>query len=135
MESFQITPWIEVDMLIRLVMACVIGGVIGYERQAEKKPAGIRTYALVGMGAALFTILSTYGFSGGDPSRIAAGVVIGIGFIGAGIIFRRSGVVIGLTSAATIWVVAAVGMSLGVGFYLVGVVTGLIAFIILKLPW
>jgi len=136
MNPILLTPWLELDMIIRLLTAVVLGGIIGYERQAEKKPAGLRTTALVCVGATLFTILSIYAFSpGSEPSRVAAGVVIGIGFIGAGTILRRSGSVVGLTTAATIWVVAAIGLSIGAGYYLVGFFTAVMAFIILRLPW
>jgi len=136
MSPFHVVPWLEIEMLIRLLVSGVVSGIIGYERQAEKKPAGMRTTALVGMGATLFTILSFYAFgASAEPSRLAAGVVIGIGFIGAGTILRRSGIVVGLTTAATIWVVAAIGIALGTGYYLIGLFAAVMSYIILRLPW
>lgn len=105
-----------------LAEAFVLSSVIGFERQLRQKSAGLRTHALVGLGAALFALVSGYGFStllGDhvilDPSRIAAQIVTGIGFLGAGVIFTRGDVVRGLTTAAAIWVTAAVGMAAGAG--------------------
>ncbi|GAB3561118.1 MgtC/SapB family protein [Spelaeicoccus albus] len=105
-----------------LAEAFVLSSIIGLERQLRQKSAGLRTHALVGMGAALFALVSGYGFStllGDhvilDPSRIAAQIVSGIGFLGAGVIFTRGDVVRGLTTAAAIWVTAAVGMASGAG--------------------
>lgn len=105
-----------------LVLAFVLCALIGLERQFRQKAAGFRTHVLVGTGSAVFTLVSAFGFStvlGSevvlDPSRIAAGIVSGIGFLGAGVIFTRRDVVRGLTTAATIWVAAAVGMAAGAG--------------------
>ncbi len=134
MHSWQFTPIIELDMVIRLLIAAVAGGVIGYERERAVKPAGLRTNILVCTGAALFTILSS-NFGGiSDPSRIAAAVVIGVGFLGAGTIFRMGERTIGLTTAATVWVVAAIGLALGAGFYPVGLFAAILAYITLRLP-
>ncbi|WP_426738326.1 MgtC/SapB family protein [Plantibacter sp. 2H11-2] len=105
-----------------LVLAFILSAVIGLERHRQVKSAGLRTHTLVGVGAALFTLVSAYGFSmiDGtnvtlDPSRIAAQIVSGIGFLGAGVIFVRQNIVSGLTTAASIWVVAAIGMACGAG--------------------
>jgi putative Mg2+ transporter-C (MgtC) family protein len=123
MESWQLVSNIQWEMVIRLVIAAFLGAVIGYERARAKKPAGIRTHLLVCMGAALFTVISIWGFAGNaDPSRIAAGVVVGVGFLGAGTILRQERGVAGLTTAATIWAVAAVGVAIGTGLYIVGAV-------------
>jgi putative Mg2+ transporter-C (MgtC) family protein len=123
MESWQLVSNIQWEMVIRLVIAAFLGAVIGYERARAKKPAGIRTHLLVCMGAALFTVISIYGFGeNGDPSRVAAGVVVGIGFLGAGTILRQEKGVAGLTTAATIWAVAAIGVAMGAGLYVVGAV-------------
>ncbi len=110
------------DELILLGLAFVLCGAIGVERQLSQKSAGVRTHLLVGMGSAGFTLISAYGFAGVDattaiidPSRIAAQIVSGIGFLGAGVIFMRRDVVRGLTTAATIWLTAAVGMACGAG--------------------
>jgi putative Mg2+ transporter-C (MgtC) family protein len=115
------------DALLRLTFACGLGAAIGFEREIRDREAGIRTHLLVSLGSALFTIVSAYGFheflvSGGnvvraDPSRIAAQIVTGIGFLGAGAIIREGLSVRGLTTAATLWVVAAIGMACGAGYY------------------
>jgi putative Mg2+ transporter-C (MgtC) family protein len=115
------------DALLRLFVACVLGGLIGFEREIRDREAGIRTHLLVSLGAALFTVVSAYGFhafltDGGnivraDPTRIAAQIVTGIGFLGAGAIIREGLSVRGLTTAATLWVVAAIGMACGAGYY------------------
>ena len=123
MEAWQLVSNIQWEMVIRLVIAAFLGAVIGYERARAKKPAGIRTHLMVCMGAALFTVISIWGFAGNaDPSRIAAGVVVGVGFLGAGTILRQERGVAGLTTAATIWAVAAVGVAIGTGLYIVGAV-------------
>lgn len=115
-----------VEMILRFLLATALGGAIGYQRETAGKRAGIRTHTLVGAGSALFTLASIYGFGGGmaDISRVAAGVVVGVGFIGGGVILRgaREEEVAGLTTAATIWVTAAIGLSVGVGMYLLSVV-------------
>jgi putative Mg2+ transporter-C (MgtC) family protein len=135
MEVWQLTPWMELDMVLRLVMAGVIGGVIGFEREQAEKPAGLRTLLLVCVGSALFTIGSLYGFGVlSDPSRVAAGIVAGIGFLGAGTIIRGDGAVVGITTAATIWSVAAIGLAVGAGLYLVAAVTGVVVLIALRFP-
>jgi len=127
MESWQLVSNAELEMVIRILIAAFLGAVIGYERARAKKPAGIRTHLMVCMGAALFTVISIWGFSeNGDPSRVAAGVVVGVGFLGAGTILRQERGVAGLTTAATIWAVAAIGVAMGAGLYVVGAVTAAI---------
>jgi putative Mg2+ transporter-C (MgtC) family protein len=124
-------------MALRLLLAAVLGGAIGYQRERAGKPAGFRTHMLICMGATLFTLVSIYGFTGpADPSRVAAGVVTGIGFIGAGaIIFRTTdGYIAGLTTAATIWVAAGIGVAVGSGLYIASVVTTAIVLFVLFLP-
>ena len=127
---------IELEMSLRLLLAAALGAIIGYQRERAGKPAGLRTYILICAGAALFTIVSIYGFSAaGDPARVAAGIVAGIGFLGAGAIIRSGhGIVAGLTTAATIWAVAGIGLAAGTGLYLVAAVTTVIVLIILFLP-
>ena len=127
---------IEIEMVLRLLLAAALGASIGYQRERAAKPAGLRTHILICTGAALFTIASLYGFGAiADPARVAAGIVAGIGFLGAGAIIRRGeGVVEGLTTAATIWLVAAIGLAAGAGLYLVSAVATIIALIILFLP-
>ena len=127
---------IEVEMVLRLLLAAALGAAIGYQRARAGKPAGVRDYTLISVGSALFTVASLHGFGAiADPSRIAAGIVAGIGFLGAGAIIRREeGLVAGLTTAATIWMVAAIGLAAGAGLYLVSAVTTGIALIVLFLP-
>ncbi|WP_285116159.1 MgtC/SapB family protein [Leifsonia sp. fls2-241-R2A-40a] len=112
--------------LLLLLLAFVLSAVIGVERERRLKSAGLRTHILVGLGSALFTLVSAYGFAPlglptTDPSRIAAQVVTGIGFVGAGVIFVNRGNVVGLTTAASIWVTAAVGMACGAGLPVIAV--------------
>ena len=127
---------IELEMVLRLLMAVALGAIIGYQRERAGKPAGLRTHVLICVGAALFTMASIYSFgAAADPSRVAAGIVIGIGFLGAGAIIRREGgVVEGLTTAATIWVVAAIGLTAGAGLYIVSAITTGVILIMLLLP-
>ncbi|MFH1748784.1 MAG: MgtC/SapB family protein [Planctomycetota bacterium] len=108
---------------MRLLVAGVAGALIGVERELHDKPAGLRTNVMICLGAALFTVISirvSEGAKIGDPARIAAQIVTGVGFLGAGAIIQTRGHVIGLTTAATIWIVASVGMALGAGEYLLG---------------
>ena len=106
----------------RLLLAAVCSGLIGYERESSRKAAGLRTHTLVGVGAAVFTIVSIVGFPGSDSSRVAAQIVTGVGFLGAGAIFREGTYVTGLTTAAGLWVVAALGMAAGSGSYWVAII-------------
>lgn len=110
---------LALELTIRLLSAGVIGGIIGYEREFRGKGAGVRTHVLVALGSCLFMIISQYGFAGSDKfdaARIAAGVVGGLGFLGGGIIMKNKHVV-GLTTAAGIWVTGAIGLALGSGLY------------------
>jgi len=128
---------IEVAIILRLLLAAVLGAGIGYQRELSGKPAGLRTHTLIALGAALFTIVSIFGFgSQSDPARLAAGVVAGVGFLGAGVIFRslRNDVPVGLTTAASVWVVAAVGIAAGAGLYLIAAIAALLTVIILIIP-
>ncbi len=121
------------EALLRLALAAALGGLIGLERELREREAGLRTHLLVAVGSALFTIAGAYGFhdflvSGGnvvrtDPTRIAAQIVTGIGFLGAGAIIRQGLSVRGLTTAATLWVVAAVGLATGAGYYSGAIIT------------
>ncbi|MAE42373.1 magnesium transporter MgtC [Candidatus Woesearchaeota archaeon] len=122
---------VDVEIFLRLLVASLLGGIIGLERKSFHKAAGIRTHMLIAMGAALFTILGTTSFS--DPSRIVAGLVTGIGFLGAGAIFRSESHVKGLTTAASMWAVAAIGLSIGIGEYLLGAAAAVIVILILQL--
>jgi len=115
-------------VVARLLLASVLGGLVGLERELSRKPAGIRTNMLICLGAALFTIVSyeMAGNVGGDHTRIAAQIIPGIGFLGAGVVIRERGTIIGITSAATIFVVASIGMTVGAGFYATGIFTMLL---------
>jgi len=125
----------NLEMALRLLLATALGGIIGFQREKSGKEAGLRTNMLICLGSALFTVLSIYGFSGSDPARIAAGIAAGIGFIGAGVILHRTGgAVVGLTSAATIWAVAGIGMAAGAGLYIIAPVATVLALVILLLP-
>ena len=121
----------NLDMIARLLLATLLTGLIGFEREATGKAAGLRTHAMVGFGAALFTIISIAGFSEGDPGRVAAQIVTGIGFLGAGAIWRSEDRVRGLTTAAGLWAAAAVGMGIGSGLLLIGTVGTLITLLVL----
>lgn len=122
----------QLIMIARVLLAGALSALIGWQREKAHKPAGLRTHILIGLGAALFTVISV-NFTGGDPSRIAAGVVTGIGFLGAGAIIHRTRVVEGMTTAASIWVTAAIGLACGAGFYIIAAVTALIVFVVLLL--
>jgi putative Mg2+ transporter-C (MgtC) family protein len=127
----------EIESLLRLLLAAGLAAIIGFQRERAGKPAGLRTHILIGMGSALFTIVSIYGFGGtADPARIAAGVVTGIGFIGAGVIFRgmRGDKVMGITTAASIWVTSAIGIAVGTGLYIIGVAVALVTLLVLLIP-
>lgn len=109
---------LNVYIVGKLMLAALLGGLIGLERELSRKPAGLRTNMLICLGAALFTIISTEStraFGAGDPTRIAAQIIPGIGFIGAGVVIREKGAIIGITSAATIFMVASIGMAVGSG--------------------
>ena len=123
-ELFQ-----QLTYLIRIILAAVCGAAIGYERESRFKTAGIRTHIIVSLASALMMVISKYGFFDVvtkdsinlDPSRVAAGVVTAIGFLGAGVIFVRNRTVSGITTAAGVWATVGVGMALGAGMYLVGI--------------
>ena len=114
---------LQLDISLRLIMASILGAGIGFEREIHAHPAGMRTHLLVSLGSAAFTVLSVYSFAPADPSRIAAQIVSGIGFLGAGAILKYGSSVRGLTTAASLWATAAVGMAAGAGAWLVGIVT------------
>jgi putative Mg2+ transporter-C (MgtC) family protein len=122
------------DVFLRLALAAGLGGAIGLEREYRHKPAGLRTNMLIALGSALFSVMSVQlGAAAGSPDRIAAQVVTGIGFLGAGAILRSGRNVHGLTTAATIWVNAAIGMAAGLGAYAVATVGAAITLVVLAL--
>lgn len=123
----------EAEWLLRIICAAVVSGLIGFERHSHLKEAGIRTHAIVAMGAAVIMILSKYGFTDvkpGDPARLAAQVVSGVGFLGAGIIFVRHNIIQGMATAAGIWTTSAIGLAFGAGMYEIGGITGLLVVLI-----
>ncbi len=124
---------LNLEDVIKLLLAVAAGGLIGIEREFRDKAAGFRTLIFICAGACLFTILSVNLAPDSDPNRIAANIVTGVGFLGAGVILREGGKVIGLTTAATIWLTAAVGMGIGGGQYLISAVMVLMAMVVLWL--
>lgn len=122
---------LEKEIILRLILSCVLGTIIGIERERLHRAAGLRTHVLVCIGSALFTVTSIYGFSNGgtpvDPSRIAAQIVSGIGFLGAGTIMKHGATVRGLTTAASLWLSAGIGMAAGCGAYLTAIFVTLLA--------
>jgi putative Mg2+ transporter-C (MgtC) family protein len=111
----------QLEPLLRLAAGLVLGAAIGWERELQRMPAGFRTHALVGLGSAIFTVVSAFAFPGPmtDPTRIAAQIVTGVGFLGGGAILHYRGNVRGLTTAASLWTVSAIGMAAGAGLYVV----------------
>ncbi len=140
---FQAVSDIEINTvgaIFKLVLSMLLGAVVGYERKRKGQTAGVRTFSLIAMGSTLAMLLSIYvpqeymGLKNGDPGRIAAQVITGIGFLGAGAIIQMKGSVRGLTTAAGIWMVAIIGMAVGVGMYILSVVAcALILFILVQL--
>ena len=125
----------DLEMFFRITFACFLGCIIGWERERHRNilSAGIRTYGAISMGACAFGIVGLY-IAHDDPSRVAAQVVTGIGFLGGGIIFRQGDTVSGLTTAATLWSTAAVGLCVSVGMYLTAVLTSILIFLLLYFP-
>ena len=130
----------DMEILIRIVVSIILGSIIGLEREITNKSAGLRTQILVCLGSCIFTILSIYGFSTavtlyplGDPARIAAQIITGIGFIGAGTVLRNGPTVFGLTTAATLWMAASIGMACGSGMYDVATIATFASVLVLTL--
>ena len=122
------------ELMLRLLLAAGLGAAIGIERELRRKPAGLRTNILIALGSALFTTMSIeIGRSGGAPDRIASTIVTGVGFLGAGAIMRHGNSVQGMTTAATIWVNAAVGVAVGAGAYAMASAATLITLVVLAL--
>ena len=124
----------QLELAGRLAIGLVLGALIGFERELHRQPAGFRTHSLVALGSALFTVISAYGFTGPaiDPTRIAAQIVSGIGFIGAGTILQYRGSVRGLTTAASLWSVAAIGMAAGAGMLAMAIVGTFLILVVLR---
>jgi putative Mg2+ transporter-C (MgtC) family protein len=129
----QMVEMFRLELFLELSLATLFGGAIGLERELGGKPAGLRTNILICLGSVLYTKLSiTLATGSADPTRVAAQIVTGVGFIGAGTILHARGAVVGLTSAATIWVVAAIGVALGGGLYLEAAGTTLLVLLVLQ---
>ncbi len=126
----------DVDMMLRVLLGFLLGGVIGYERESIQRPAGLRTHMLVAAGSAAFTVASVNAFVGEgtvrDPARVAAQIVAGVGFLGAGTIWRTPSTVRGLTTAASIWLVAAIGLLAGSGMWTLAAFTTICGFATLR---
>ena len=125
--------YFETEWLLRILSALLMGSLIGYERHSRSKEAGVRTHAVVAVAACVLMLISRYAFpdaAKNDPARIAAQVVSGVSFLGAGIIFVNKGTIQGLTTAAGIWATAAIGMCFGTGMYVIGFFTGILIFCI-----
>lgn len=121
------------EILLRFLLAALWGGIVGIEREYRSKSAGFRTMIMISVGSCFFTTMSTLIGSPGNPDRIASNIVTGIGFLGAGVIFRGDSRVHGITTAATIWTVAAVGMGIGAGYYLVAAFASVLIIVVLAI--
>ena len=141
MELEAILPGSQLEILFQLLVAMALGMAMGAERSIAQKTAGMRTYALVSMGSALFVILSTLvtsayiGISAFDPLRVTAAVIVGIGFLGAGLIIFRGSTLQGLTTAAGMWVTAGVGMAVGFKLYLIAIFTTILTLFVFTAMW
>lgn len=128
--------YLQAEMILQLGLAAFLSMVIGLDREGRREPAGLRTHMLVGVGSCLFTILSMYAFPGSDTGRIAAQIVTGIGFLGAGTIIQWRGQPHHLTTAASIWATAAVGMAVGTGAWFLALGATLIVwFVLVVIRW
>jgi len=128
--SFEGFQNFDIETIFRLLLAIGLGALIGFERELKHRPAGLRTHMLVSLGATIFAV-SSISFEI-EPARVAAGIVAGIGFLGAGTIIAHKGHVKGITSAATLWVVAGIGLASGIGEYYVAIISAAAVFLILR---
>lgn len=126
----------HIEMLLKIILIVILAGIIGLDRELRHKPAGAKTHILVGLGSTIFTLVSLYiytmykGIASVDPGRIAAQVVTGIGFLGAGTIIQSGGSVIGLTTAASLWSVAGIGLAIGCGMYYLAIISTIIILLV-----
>jgi putative Mg2+ transporter-C (MgtC) family protein len=123
----------QVVTISELLLAALLSMLIGLDRERRQRPAGMRTHMLVGIGSCLFTVLSIYAFEGADTGRVASNIVTGVGFLGAGTIIQRKTDVLDLTTAASIWATAAVGMAVGAGLWFVAIVSALVIWTVLAI--
>ncbi len=119
---------VEALMALRVLIAVALGAFVGSEREQHGREAGIRTYGAVSLGACVFALIATHITGGNNPHVIAAGVVTGVGFLGAGVIMKDQGSIVGLTTAATLWATASIGLAIGYGMYTLGILVSLIMF-------
>ena len=129
--DFFVSNTTNAELITRLILSIFLGALVGFERQLSNKPAGMRTHMLVSLGACLFTVIAISNFKD-DAGRILGGLVTGIGFIGAGNIIANRGKVHGITTAATLWTVAAIGLAIGSGSYFLAIIAGILVFMILQ---
>jgi putative Mg2+ transporter-C (MgtC) family protein len=125
----------QLELVLRLILGLVLAAAVGWERELQRMPAGFRTHALVVLGSAVFTVVGAHGLVGdnADPTRVAAQIVSGIGFLGGGAILHYGGSVRGLTTAASLWAVAAVGMASGAGLYVIAVAAAVLVIVTLDI--
>ena len=124
---------LQFETTLMLGLAAILSMIIGLDRESRQSPAGLRTHMLVGLGACIFTVLSFHAFPGSETARVAAQVVTGVGFLGAGTILQRKGDVHHLTTAASIWATAAVGMAVGAGAWFLAMTSTLIIWVVLRI--
>lgn len=125
---------LETQMIIKVFLAALLGSVLGYERERHERPAGLRTHMLVSMGATIFSLISIYALpSNADPGRMAAYVIVGIGFIGAGTVIQLKDKVMGLTTASSLWLAAAIGITVATEYYFLAIASTIMGIIILSL--
>lgn len=137
MNTSFLNGWpVEIDVTFRLLLAYFLGGIIGWDREREGQSAGLRTHMLVAAGSAAFTMVFIFGFIGlgtsSDPGRAASQIITGIGFLGAGVIWQNQSRIRGITTAADIWVVAAIGMLSGVGMWYLAILLAVLVFLTLR---
>jgi putative Mg2+ transporter-C (MgtC) family protein len=124
---------LQLEISFSLALAALLSALIGANREQHDRPAGLRTHMLVGVGSCLFTLLSIYAFEPGDPGRVASQILPGLGFLGAGAIIKESRNVVGLTTAASMWTTAAIGMAVAVGAWFIALVATILVWIVLAL--
>lgn len=124
---------LQLEISLLLVLSAVLSSLIGYNREKRERPAGLRTHMLVGIGSCLFTLLSIHAFEGGDPGRVASQILPGLGFLGAGAILKERQNVEGLTTAASMWATAAIGMAVGTGAWFLAILATLFVWFVLAI--
>jgi putative Mg2+ transporter-C (MgtC) family protein len=122
---------LQLEISLLVLLAAALSALIGFNREMRNRPAGLRTHMLVGIGSCLFTLLSIYGFADGDPGRVASQILPGLGFLGAGAILKERGNIEGLTTAASMWATASIGMAVGIGAWLLAMLATLIVWFVL----